>query len=93
MNVPIIFGRVNFSLRKKNPIRIANKIDVSRIAITTAIGAFEKAHITIAYAAREAPPPTQNIPLASLSKFGRIRGETIRAYSKKIKPFMMDNQQ
>ena len=48
MNVPIIFERVNFSLRKKNPIRIANKIDVSRIAITTAIGAFEKAHITIA---------------------------------------------
>ena len=48
MNVPIIFEGVNFSLEEKNPIRIANKIDVSRIAITTAIGAFEKAHITIA---------------------------------------------
>ena len=45
---PKILGNVISSLRKKNPISTANSIDVSRMAITTAIGAFEKAHITIA---------------------------------------------
>ena len=44
--VPINLARVSFSPKNTTPMPKAIKIELSRIAITTGIGAWVKAHIT-----------------------------------------------
>ena len=57
--VEITFIRSSLSFRKKTPINSAKTMLVSRNAVTSAIGAWVKAQVTIAYAAKDAPPPTR----------------------------------
>ena len=54
----------------------ANIIEVSLMAITIAIGALKKAHITREYAKKEAKPPPKKIHLALPIIFDAVTGET-----------------
>ena len=74
---PTIFAIVIFSFRKIIPIRNAKIIDVSLMAITTGIGAFENAHITKQYAAKDARPPPKKTHLALPNKFENGDGENL----------------
>ena len=58
------------SLRNKTPIKSAKTILTSRSAVTKAMGAWVKAHVTSAYARNDALPPIKNAvrPLVAMSR-------------------------
>ena len=74
--VPIVFAIVIFSLRNNIPITKAKIIEVSLIAITTGIGAFENAHITMQYAANDDSPPPKKTHLALPNILTNDEGDT-----------------
>ena len=76
INVPNSLAVVSFSFKKIIPIIKANIIEVSLIAITTAIGALKNAHITREYAKKEANPPPKKIHFALPIIFEAVPGET-----------------